>query len=204
MRYPRNKLVYGVGINDADYRVAIIEKLPCGRQRQLFKCKYYSRWSEMLKRCYSKAYQDKKPTYKDANVCEDWLTFSKFKEWMEEQDWEGKCLDKDLLVKGNKVYSPETCVFVSSNINSFLTDSKAIRGSCPLGVTLRYGKYYARINNPFTKESEGLGYYSTPELAHEVWRKRKHELSCTYAEMETNPLIVEALLNRFKEGAPCK
>lgn len=46
------------------------------------------------------------------SVCEEWLTFSNFKRWMEQQDYEGKALDKDLLVSQNKTYSSETCVFV--------------------------------------------------------------------------------------------
>ena len=76
----------------------------------------------MLQRCYSESHLVRQPTYKGCSVCEEWLTFSNFKSWMEQQDWEGKQLDKDLLVYKNKIYSPETCVFVSSVINSFFVE----------------------------------------------------------------------------------
>lgn len=195
--YPKRRPVYGVGINDVDYLVAVIDKLPCGKQKQVFKCKYYARWSEMLKRCYSERYHKKKPTYKGCTVCEDWLYLSKFKSWMEKQDWEGKCLDKDILYLKNKVYSPETCVFVSQKLNSFLTDSAAIRGEYPLGVTFKYKKYCARVSNPFTGKMENLGSFNTPEEAHITWKKRKHELACMYSELESDERIKQALRTRY-------
>ena len=133
----KNKLVYGVGINDADYIVCIYEELPRtnGKQNQkiVWRCPFYSRWMSMLRRCYSKAYQEKQPSYKGCSVCEEWLTFSNFKSWMETQDWEGKQLDKDLLVYKNKIYSPETCVFIDQRLNTFLVKSNKTRGDYPLG-----------------------------------------------------------------------
>lgn len=195
--YSKRRPVYGVGVNDVDYLVAIVDKLPCGKQKQVFKCKYYARWSEMLKRCYSENYHKKKPTYKDCSVCDEWVYLSKFKAWMEQQDWEGKCLDKDILYPENKVYSPETCVFVSQRLNSFLTDSGAIRGDCPLGVTFKYKKYCSRVSNPFTGELEHLGYFSNPDDAHIAWRERKHQLACKYSELESDERIKQALVTRY-------
>ena len=108
------RLVYGVGINDADYVVQKWETIGYvnGKQKQklIWICPYYSAWKSMLKRCYSSKYQDKRPTYKGCSVSDEWLTFSVFKVWMEKQDWEGKQLDKDLLFEGNKIYSADTCV----------------------------------------------------------------------------------------------
>ena len=88
----------------------------------------------MLRRCYSDKFFRKQPTYKECSVCNDWLTFSNFKAWMEKQDWKGKCLDKDIVHLGNKIYSPENCVFVSAALNNLFTDNRAIRGEYPIGV----------------------------------------------------------------------
>ena len=118
---------------------------------------------------------------------------------MEQQEWWGKSLDKDIIVPGSKLYSPETCSFVLKATNSFVTASDASRGEYPIGVSLykRTGKYLARCKNPFTGKNEHLGYFSTPEDAHEVWRKRKHELAQLVAATESDPRVVEALKKRY-------
>ena len=83
--------------------------------------------------------------------------------------------------------------------NSFVTASDASRGECPIGVSLfkRTGKFFARCNNPFTGKNEHLGYFSTPEEAHEAWRKRKHELAQLVAAKESDLRVVEALRKRY-------
>ena len=118
---------------------------------------------------------------------------------MEQQDWDGKCLDKDIIVPGNKLYSPETCAFVLNETNLFVTARDASRGDYPIGVHLHKptGKYQARCNNPFTGKRENLGYFSTPEEAHEAWRKRKHDLAQFVAAKESDPRVVEALRKRY-------
>lgn len=118
------RLIYGVGINDS--KSTYIE----GKR-----CKYYVTWKSMLQRCYSLKYKNKNPTYANCSVCDEWLTFSNFKAWMVKQNWEGKDLDKDILIEGNKIYSPETCFFISRRINTLLNVSKKRIGSLPLGVT---------------------------------------------------------------------
>lgn len=86
----------------------------------------------MIHRCYLKSNE---LNYADKFVTEEWRIASNFKSWMEQQDWEGKELDKDLLVYKNKVYSPETCVFVSKEVNNFLIKSSRNRGLYPIGVS---------------------------------------------------------------------
>lgn len=104
--------VYGIGINDADYPVNITEGE--GKQRKIiWRCAYYQKWVNMLDRVNGSHYR---PSYVETSVCEDWLNFSAFKSWMEQQDWQGKELDKDLKGDGT-LYSPETCVFVSKKVN---------------------------------------------------------------------------------------
>ena len=144
-------------------------------------------------------YLESNPSYIDTSVCSEWLYATAFKKWMEQQDWHGKCLDKDIVVPGNKLYSPETCAFVLPATNKFVTARDASRGDYPIGVTLfkRTGKYKAQCGNPFTGKQEHLGLFSTPEEAHEAWRKRKHELAQLVAATESDMLVVEALKRRY-------
>ena len=193
------KLVFGVGVNDLPYRTQVWEELPKNGgkrvQKLVFRCPYYAVWTSMLRRCYSEKYLERNQSYVGTSVCSEWLYATAFKEWMDKQDWSGKCLDKDIIVPGNKLYSPETCAFVLKATNSFVTASDAIRGDYPVGVCLfkPTGKYKAQCENPFTREKEHLGLFSTPEEAHEAWRKRKHELAQLVAARESDPRVVEAL-----------
>jgi len=118
---------------------------------------------------------------------------------MEKQDWRDKCLDKDIIAPGSKLYSPESCAFVLQATNLFVTACDASRGGYPIGVDLfkRTGKYRAQCGNPFTGKQEYLGLFSTPEEAHEVWRRRKHELAQLVAATESDPRVVEALKKRY-------
>lgn len=181
----RNKLVFGVGINDADYNVYVRSYIN-GKYEIVWSCPYYSTWKEMLRRCYSKRYQTRFPTYKECTVCDEWLTFSKFKSWMMNEDWEGKELDKDLLQGGNKVYCPEYCVFVHNKVNSFFNNHGNARGEHMIGANWhrRSKKFTSQCSNPFTNKSEYLGYFVTEIEAHLAWKARKHELACLLADSE--------------------
>lgn len=103
-------IVFGVGIND-------VGRVSNNKNGANYRCPFYARWHSMITRCYSEKFQYKNPSYIGCSVCDEWLTFSNFKRWMEQQDWHGKDLDKDILVKGNRVYSPETCMFVDRKTN---------------------------------------------------------------------------------------
>ena len=109
-------------------------------------CKKYLSWRNMMQRCYSEKYNSKTPAYKECSVCTEWHRFSVFKKWIDTQDWEGKQLDKDLLIPGNKVYGPDTCMFVSSSINSLLVHSRLFSGEYPRGVCFHKssGRYMAQ------------------------------------------------------------
>lgn len=80
-------MVYGKGINNAGYNIN-----PRGGKM----CPYYMRWMSMIQRCYDKGALSRDTKYVGVTVCDDWLTFSKFKAWMQQQDWKGKELDKFL------------------------------------------------------------------------------------------------------------
>ena len=159
----KKRFVYGVGINDADYAIN-------GKDGP---CVFHRAWSSMLYRCYSEYYQKKYPTYKGCSVCKEWLTFSNFKKWMEYQDFEGKQLDKDILISGNKVYSPDACVFISSAVNSLLNDHGSARGKYKQGVT------WCKRNNKFISQislhgvNKNLGRYDTEQESHAAYVKAK-------------------------------
>lgn len=188
--------IYGVGINDVDAPVSVNKVT----------CRYYKTWSDMLRRCCCLKYKLKNPSYKDAEVCESWLYFSNFKRWMEAQDWEGKHLDKDLLVRGNKLYSPDTCVFIDAKINSFILEKDSCRGEYPLGVYFQKasGKFMALCGNPITGKREYLGLHDTPEDAHLAWVSMKDKLSNMLADSQENARVAEALRNRYKSNGKPK
>ena len=193
MKSRRAKKVHGVGVNDADYTV---RPIVFGKQ---VVCPFYETWTHMLKRCYDPKYHAKRPTYIGCSVAPEWYSFMAFRAWMIERDWVGRELDKDLLIPGNKVYGPHTCVFIPHMLNSFMCDSAAARGEWPIGVgwNKKNGKFRARCRNPFSGKQEYLGYFTCPDAAHEAWRARKHELSLQLAAEQTDPRPAAALATRY-------
>jgi len=183
------KLVFGFGINDADYAVN-----PIGFNGKRNSCFFYFTWVRMLQRAYDPKWHARRPTYIGITVCEEWRSFMAFRAWMIEQDWEGKELDKDILVPGNKVYSPETCVFVTSQINSLLTDCAAKRGDWPIGVSLH--KRDARFQSHIRENGKlkRLGFFNTPHEAHLAWRKEKVRIVRKAAEECDDPRVAAGLL----------
>ena len=187
--HKKPKLVHGVGINDADYPVN-----PLGPDKKGRMCPYYDVWHNMLRRAYDPKYAARYPTYIGVTVCEEWHSFMAFRAWMETQDWEGKQLDKDIIVPGNKVYSPATCVFVLSEINSLLTDGAAQRGKWPIGVSWHKAsnKFCAHIKEGGKKQH--LGSFATPEAAHIAWRKEKLRIVRAAARECDDPRVSAGLL----------
>ena len=181
----KKKLIYGVGINDAEY---VTERTVHGAR---YKCPFYSAWHGMLNRCYNVSYQKTSPSYKGCTVCNEWLTFSVFKVWMIDQEWKGKQLDKDLLVTGNKIYSPESCLFVTQEINKLLTGNNR-NSDLPTGVKRNGDKYEARCSK--NKKRIYLGVFKTAGLAFDAYKKFKYTLISEVAEKQAEPLKT-ALLN---------
>lgn len=196
------RLVYGVGVNDADYVTQRHETIGYvgGKQKQKLAwiCPYFRVWRNMLKRCNEK-WQERYPTYAGCTVSEGWHTFSAFKDWMMAQDWEGLELDKDILIKGNKVYGPDTCVFVTKTVNSFTLDRGAARGEWLIGMywNKEKSKFIAQCSNPFTRKQEHLGYFTCEQEAHNAWLKRKNELAHELAAIQPDPRVAKALTERY-------
>ena len=163
------KLIWSVGINDSNYKITSDED---GKRKV---CPYYSRWYHILRRCYDKKFHQYNPCYKNCYVADEWKLFSNFKLWMESQDWKGNELDKDLLIPGNKIYGPDTCIFVSHKVNSFLTIGTSKYNKYPLGCHYKKstGKFYSRIEVDNTKII--LGIFDTPIEAHRKWQLKKIE-----------------------------
>jgi len=134
-------LVHGVGVNDSDYTTHIRKN-----NKLIWRCPFYDKWTTMLKRCYSPKWHKRFPTYIGCSVCPEWHYFSKFRLWMENQKWEGLELDKDILVKGNQVYSPDTCCFIPKTINYLFGSGRKKKNNLPEGVNLTAnGKYIVGV-----------------------------------------------------------
>lgn len=199
--YKRNKLVSGVGINDADYPVHTCEVVD-GKWKITWKCPFYIKWQGMIERCYSKSFKIKHPSYAACISVPEWILFSNFKSWMQTQDWEGKELDKDLLFKGNKIYGPDTCIFVDSRVNNFIVERQARRGNYPIGVILvkrpKSAPYRANCKSVVTRKIQYLGNYSTPEEAHAAWLTFKLEQAYILAAEQTDERVSKALIDRYE------
>mgnify|MGYP004563938159 CR=1 FL=1 len=146
---------------------------------KLTKC--YKTWNHMLERCFDEKLQIKRPTYKGCKVCAEWLNFQVFAEWFYNNYYEvgneKMCIDKDILVKGNKIYSPETCVFVPHNINVLFVKNNKNRGDLPIGVSKDKNKFRVRLNKCCTgkKEYVYLGAFYDEIEAFNVYKMAKEQ-----------------------------
>ena len=137
----------------------------------------------MLKRCYNSKFHEKNSTYKDCKICKEWSCFQNFAEWYYSNYYEIKgetmCLDKDILHKGNKMYSPENCVFVPERINTLFVKCNKTRGEYPIGVTYhkQARKFMAQCSVYDFEENKSelkkLGFYDTPTEAFQVYKEFK-------------------------------
>lgn len=190
----RYTLVCGVGINDADYPVRV--KTAEGYKQ----CPFYTTWKSMLSRCYLQGRKGKYPTYDDCYVSKEWHRFSNFRAWMETQDWEGKALDKDIKVRGNREYSPDKCCFVDRLVNSFVGSEENIKGNLMKGITGRTsaGRYIVKCVDPLGRFTSYLGVFNTEEDGNRAYLLKKQEYSKDLALTVGDESIAEALRKRFE------
>ena len=194
IRCPYERRTCGIGyLGEGKYKV-----LENGK-----KTKVYDTWHNMLERCYSEKY----PTYKDCEVCEEWHNFQNLGKWCEENYYEVEGqrmnLDKDILVKHNKIYSPETCIFVPQAINLLFVKSDKSRGESVIGTSLyKNGKYQVRcyMINPETGKSKikHLGYYDTQEKGFKVYKyykERNIKEVADYYKEQIPQILYNALYN---------
>lgn len=180
----RRKLVLGVGINDAPYKINLT------KDGKTYKCPFYISWHNMLKRCYCEDYKKQNPAYRECSVCEEWLIFSNFRKWMVKQDWKGKALDKDLLIPGNKVYSEKTCLFISQAINNLIFQGDGF------WYDASRNKYQAKLKSK--GKTKHLGRFKTKlEATTKYFEAKVKELKLA-AEQELNSVIKNALYARIE------
>ena len=181
------------------YNVGIVgdEKL----SKNGIKLKEYKVWRAMLQRCYNEKTIVINPTYIDCEVSDGFKIFPNFKHWCQKQIGFNDCgfqLDKDLLYKGNKLYSEENCVFIPQEINLLFVQSKATRGECPVGVS--YNKSNGLFRSSMTKYGKffQVGYFKTPEEAFSAYKIAKEEHIKVLANKwkdKIDPRAYETLMN---------
>lgn len=159
VKNPYHPSVYGVGYyGQGRYESRANEK----------QTKAYKVWKSMLQRCYDPYYINREPAYIDVYVCEEWLNFQNFAKWFYKNYYECNNermeLDKDILIKGNKIYSPKTCIFVPKIINDLFIKNNRNRGKYPIGVIEYYDKKwgYKRLGVKCNvlEGRDFLGYFS--------------------------------------------
>lgn len=188
-------LIFGIGVNDLSYPVTEY-KNQGGKTIQTWICPFYACWKYMMDRSYNPKRNNS--AYEDASVCNSWHFASNFKAWMEVQQWKGKHLDKDILVIGNKLYSPETCVFVPEYLNSFFIRRSRVGQKYPIGVSKQNNQYIARCGDVY------LGRFYSEAEAHQAWKEYKAirllEFMDKYSSEEEFPdsRLVKSLENRLK------
>ena len=166
----------------------------------------YTLWQNMLKRCYDDKYKLIQQTYFDCYASENFKYFPYFKDWCERQlgfnylDNEGNIyhMDKDILVKGNKVYSEDLCVFVPREINNLFTKTNINRGNHPIGVTFisRSGKYVSTLNCCGSRKT--LGYFNSAYEAFLCYKEAKESYIKEVAEKwkgKIDEKVYDSLLN---------
>lgn len=198
------KVMNDIRYKPDDWSRRAMEPVMCGmgyRGSENVDCKSesYLKWHDMLNRCYNAKFHERQPQYKECTVCEEWLNYSNFKVWYEQNKIAGMALDldKDILFKGNKVYSPETCCFVPHALNTLFLNNKADRGDYPIGVFYEKDKKRFRAAMSFMGEQIKLGTFDTAEAAFARYKKYKEDFIKDMAEQYRNEIsdkVYEAMM----------
>ena len=155
IKNPYDRNTYGIGyLGEGKYNKKDYKKI-------------YNTWTDMLRRCYEPYFINKNLAYINCFVCDEWHNFQNFAEWYEGDYYEVNnqrmCLDKDILVKGNKIYSPSTCLIVPQVINQLFVKTR-IKNDLPIGVGLfdnkKTGKNYLVARCSVNGRPKSLGYFS--------------------------------------------
>lgn len=174
----------GVACNPYDKTILNVAYVGDGKYSKEKDKECYTCWHNILIRCFDLKYKEKYPTYKDASIVDEWLDFQTFAKWYYDNIYyvpnERMEIDKDILIKNNKVYSPDSCVFVPRRINSLLINNKSIRGEYPVGVDMHRGRLRARCNT--LNGSVFIGHFSSPETAFNAYKKFKENYIKQVAE----------------------
>lgn len=179
VKNPYHKSIYGVGY------------LGQGKYSRKTHFKYYSHWAHMMDRCYNK---------KISNSSDYFHNFQNFAKWCEDNYYEinGEkiCLDKDILIKNNRTYSPNNCLFVPDRINTLFCKTDKVRGDYPIGCSYNKEKNMIEVHCSTLNKREHLGYYNTTKEAFQIYKQFKEnyikEVADEYKDKIPNKLY-EAL-----------
>ena len=154
----------------------------------------YISWSSMITRCYTKTIingENHYRRYEDAEVCKEWLLYENFYEWLHKQPnfdkWmllDKGAIDKDILVKNNKIYSPKTCCLVPQNVNTLFLKANRTRGKYPIGVTYKTRDKVFEVQCRLNGKETYLGRASTPEEGFLIYKKYKESYIKQVAQEE--------------------
>lgn len=199
------KVMNDIRYKPDDWSKRAMEPVMCGigyRGSENVDCtsESYLKWHDMIHRCYNVKFHERQPQYKGCTVCEEWLNYSNFKVWYDQNKVPGMSfdLDKDILFKGNKVYSPETCCFVPHAINTLFLNGKKNRGDLPLGVHFDKSKSKYRAEMSFMGRPIKLGWFDSAESAFARYKEYKEDFIKDLAEQYRDVVpykIYEAMIN---------
>lgn len=183
----RFKPICGVGINDVNLPTRIDN----------IRDKAYQHWKSLLERCYSDKYQNRQLSYQGCTACEEWKRFSNFKSWFDKNYVDGYQLDKDVLFKGNKLYSPETCCFLPRELNASFQNARINENN---GIR-KTKKGYSVTVNMYNKKVH-VGTFDDIETARNVYVKTKRDYAYELADKyflqgNISKKIYDAILNYF-------
>lgn len=152
-------------------------------------------WGGMIRSCYDELELNKNKTYKNAIVCDEWHNFQNFAKWYEENFYEIENkrmdLDKDILVKNNKIYSPETCIFVPHDINMLFVKSNKSRGNLPIGVSLIKNNNVYRARLMIEQKEVHLGCFT-------------EKIDAFYAYKNTKENYIKQIADEYNDKIPKK
>jgi hypothetical protein len=198
---PYDRKIYGVGyLGEGSYKTNVTIN---GKHKH---SAAYTAWYDMLKRCYCEKYLLKFPTYRGCSVTEEWHNFQVFAKWHEDNFYRvGDTpmeLDKDILVKGNKIYSPATCIYVPYKINYMFLRRKKVRGILPIGVYFEKEckRYIAQCHDIFLDKTKALSSYGDPIAAFRAYKDYKENIIKKVANMYKNdiPEVLYTSLMNYK------
>lgn len=193
VRYPYHPSKYGVGY------IGIGKFIGGSYSKENI---IYDYWDGILRRCYSERIKKLRNSYSDCLVDEYWHNLQNFGEWFEKnynpkymKSW---CLDKDILVKGNRIYSPETCCFVPNEINVIFTNGYIRRGEYPKGVSYKpkINKYIAQYQKDGVVTH--IGTFKTVDEAFQAYKEVKEKYIKEKADKwkdQIDPRVYEAMYN---------
>jgi len=163
----------------------------------------YSTWMHILHRVNidKNSSDHREKSYIGCDICKEWYNFQNFAKWFKENYYtvndEKMCIDKDLLIHNNKIYSPKTCIFVPEYINLILAKSKSSRGTLPIGVrsytsknTIKYMAYMKQGRNNNRKQIS-LGIYKDQKSAFMAYKINKEN-------------YIKQIANEYKNKIPDK